>query len=129
MPGPEAAAVTMNEVVVHGWDLATATGQQFEVDDASVQICIWFAEPFSTPETAEFRGDAFGAVIPVPDAAPALDRLLGMMGRSAQSGGLAGQLLDASPVARGERLGRREPGAADAADVGQGEVSRRGGRP
>ena len=84
MPAPDAASVALNEVVVHGWDLATATGQPFEVDDASVQACMRFAAPFSTPETADQRGDAFGAVIPVPDDAPPLDRLLGMMGRSAQ---------------------------------------------
>jgi uncharacterized protein (TIGR03086 family) len=83
MPAPDAASVAMNEVVVHGWDLATATGQPFEVDEAAVQICMRFAAPFSTPETADQRGDAFGTVIPVPDDAPPLHRLLGMMGRSA----------------------------------------------
>ena len=83
MPATDAAAVTLNEIVVHGWDLATATGQPYEVDDATVEMCMRFAEPFSTPETADQRGDAFGAVIPVPDDAPPLHRLLGMMGRSA----------------------------------------------
>jgi hypothetical protein len=48
-----------------------------------VRICIEFAQAFSTPETAELRGDAFGSVIEVPDDAPPLDRLLGMMGRRA----------------------------------------------
>jgi uncharacterized protein (TIGR03086 family) len=84
MPGPEAASVALNEVVVHGWDLATATGQPYDVDDASVHLCMGFAAPFSTPEAADQRGDAFGPVIPVPDDAPPLNRLLGMMGRSAQ---------------------------------------------
>ena len=28
-----------------------------------------FAEPFSTPETADQRGDAFGPVVPVADDA------------------------------------------------------------
>ena len=83
LPGAVAASVALNEVVVHGWDLATATGQPFEVDDVSVEACMTFAAPFSTPETSDQRGDAFGPVIPVPDDAPALHRLLGMMGRSA----------------------------------------------
>jgi uncharacterized protein (TIGR03086 family) len=83
MAGAEAAAVTLNELVVHGWDLASATGQRYVADPASLEICIEFASAFSTPETADLRGDAFGTVIEVPDDAPALDRLLGMMGRSA----------------------------------------------
>jgi uncharacterized protein (TIGR03086 family) len=81
MPAPEAAAVALNEIVVHGWDLATATGQPFEVTDTDVEICLAFARAFSTPEALEFRGDAFGEVLPVPDDAPPLTRLLGMLGR------------------------------------------------
>lgn len=83
MSGPEAAAVALNEVVVHGWDLAQATGQPFAADEASLETCLGFAQAFSTPETEELRGDAFGPVIDVPADAPALDRLLGLMGRSA----------------------------------------------
>lgn len=83
MPGGEAAKVTLNELVVHAWDLAVATGQRYAADPTSLQICLDFAAPFSTPETADQRGDAFGTVIEVPGDAPALDRLLGMMGRRA----------------------------------------------
>ena len=83
MPGAEAAVVALNEVVVHGWDLATATGQRYAADPTSLRICIEFARAFSTPETADLRGDAFGTVIDVPQDAPPLDRLLGMMGRQA----------------------------------------------
>lgn len=83
LPGEIAASVALNEVVVHGWDLATALGRPFVVADADVAGCMAFAEPFSTPETADQRGDAFGPVVPVAaDAAP-LTRLLGMMGRRA----------------------------------------------
>ena len=83
LPGAEAAAVALNELVVHGWDLAVATGQRYAADPASLDLCIAFARPFSTPETADQRGDAFGTVIEVPEDAPALTRLLGMMGRRA----------------------------------------------
>ncbi len=83
LPGGEAAVVALNEVVVHGWDLAAATGQRYAVDPTSLAICTEFARAFSTPETAAMRGDAFGAVIDVSDDAPALTRLLGMMGRRA----------------------------------------------
>ena len=83
LPGDEAAKVALNELVVHGWDLAVATGQQYAADPTAVRICADFVSPWSTPETADQRGDAFGTVIDVPDDAPALDRLLGMEGRRA----------------------------------------------
>jgi uncharacterized protein (TIGR03086 family) len=83
MPGAEAAKVALNEVVVHGWDLAIATGQRYSADPAALRILLEFASAFSTPETADQRGDAFGTVIEVPEDAPALERLLGMMGRRA----------------------------------------------
>ncbi|HVK29779.1 MAG TPA: TIGR03086 family metal-binding protein [Nocardioides sp.] len=83
LPGEVAAAVALNEVVVHGWDLATALDRPFDVADADVESCMAFAEPFSTPETADQRGPAFGPVLPHDaDDAP-LTRLLAMMGRRA----------------------------------------------
>ncbi len=81
LPGEIAASVALNEVVVHGWDLATALGQPFTATDVDVAGCMAFAEPFSTPETADQRGDAFGPVLPVADDAAPLTRLLAMMGR------------------------------------------------
>jgi uncharacterized protein (TIGR03086 family) len=87
MPGAIAASVALNEVVVHGWDLATALGRPFEARDEDVAACMAFAEPFSTPESADQRGNAFGPVVPVPADAPPLERLLGMMGRSPLASG------------------------------------------
>lgn len=81
LPGSIAASVALNEVVVHGWDLATALGRPFDVREDDVAACMAFAEPFSAPGTEDQRGDAFGPVVPVADDAPALERLLGMMGR------------------------------------------------
>ncbi len=81
LPGAIAASVALNEVVIHGWDLATGLGRPFTARDEDVAACMAFAEPFSTPESAADRGDAFGPVVPVSDDAPALERLLGMMGR------------------------------------------------
>lgn len=84
MPGEIAASVALNEVVVHGWDLAVALGRPYAVTDADVAACMAFAEPFSTPDSTDDRGDAFGPVVPVPADAPPLTRLLGMMGRRAE---------------------------------------------
>ncbi|WP_028654527.1 TIGR03086 family metal-binding protein [Nocardioides sp. J54] len=83
LPGDVAAAVALNEVVVHGWDLATALGRPFEVTDADVAACLSFARPFSTPETLSERGAAFGPPLPVPPGAPPLLELLALLGRRA----------------------------------------------
>ncbi|NYD31880.1 TIGR03086 family metal-binding protein [Nocardioides kongjuensis] len=83
LPGDVAAAVALNEVVVHGWDLATALGRPFAASDTDVAACLAFARPFSTPEAAAERGPAFGPVLPVPDGATPLVELLALLGRRA----------------------------------------------
>jgi uncharacterized protein (TIGR03086 family) len=90
LPGPVAAAVALNEVVVHGWDLATALGVPYEVTDADVEACLGFARPFSTPEAAAGRAPAFGDPLPVPEGAPPLVELLALLGRRAGSPSSAG---------------------------------------
>jgi uncharacterized protein (TIGR03086 family) len=79
LPAPVMAAVALNEVLVHGWDLAVATGQAYRADEASVQACLEMVGD-RTDTTGEPDG-LFGPVVPVPDSAPAFDRLLGRTGR------------------------------------------------
>jgi len=80
LPAERMGMVALTEVLVHGWDLAVATGRPFEVDDAAAQQCLdhalWFAA--AVPEG---RDTIYGPVVPVPDGAPVLDRLLGLTGR------------------------------------------------
>ncbi len=49
-PPDVAALVALNEVVVHGWDLARATGQPYKPDAASVAAALGFARSFEVPE-------------------------------------------------------------------------------
>jgi uncharacterized protein (TIGR03086 family) len=81
MPGDVAAFVAIDELLVHGWDVAKASGQPFDADADSITAALSFVEQFSGPDDAESRGDAFGPVIHVPDDAPRLDRLIGLTGR------------------------------------------------
>jgi uncharacterized protein (TIGR03086 family) len=81
MPGAVAGVVALDELIVHGWDLARATSQPFECDAASVEACLDVVEQFSGPGSEEVRGTAFGPVVAVPADAPALDRLIGLTGR------------------------------------------------
>jgi uncharacterized protein (TIGR03086 family) len=79
MPAAAMGAVALNEVLVHGWDLAVATGQPYAADPASVRACLEMVGDRSDPEN-EPEG-LFGPVVPVPDEAPPFDRLLGLTGR------------------------------------------------
>ncbi|MEV0257814.1 TIGR03086 family metal-binding protein [Streptomyces sp. NPDC050732] len=79
LPGEVAGLVALDELVVHGWDLARATGQEYAPDEASLEA----AKALLTP-TGEEDGDGgglFGAAVPVPDDAPLLDRVIGLSGR------------------------------------------------
>ncbi|MFE6161809.1 TIGR03086 family metal-binding protein [Streptomyces sp. NPDC056486] len=78
LPGAVAGAVAMDELVVHGWDLARATGQAYAPDEASLGV----AQALLTPQEGDASGNSmFGAVVPVPDGAPLLDRVIGLSGR------------------------------------------------
>ncbi|MFG2646199.1 TIGR03086 family metal-binding protein [Streptomyces sp. NPDC048436] len=78
LPGAVAGAVAMDELVVHGWDLARATGQAYAPDEASLAV----AQGLLTPAEGDDSGNGlFGAVVPVPDDAPLLDRVIGLSGR------------------------------------------------
>jgi uncharacterized protein (TIGR03086 family) len=78
MPGPALAGFTTLDILVHGWDLAKATGQQPSLDDAVTEHVLAFAEHAITPG---FRGTRVGAAIPVSPDASVTDRLVAFMGR------------------------------------------------
>ena len=79
MPAPVTAVVANNELVMHGWDLARATGQEFAVAPANLEAS--WQMVLNTPEDPAARQGLFGPVIPQPDDAPLLDRTLGRAGR------------------------------------------------
>ena len=80
LPGQVAASVAINEVVVHGWDLAAATGHDYACPDDLVQAAYAFAQ--SAVEQNPGGSDGlFGAPVAVPESAPLLDRLIGLTGR------------------------------------------------
>jgi uncharacterized protein (TIGR03086 family) len=84
MPGEIGGLVALDEIVIHGWDVAAATGQPFDVDRAALEACHGFAAMFSGPGTEEQRAGGFGPELAVPANAPLLDRVLGMLGRDAR---------------------------------------------
>lgn len=82
MPADAMGAVAVDELVLHGWDLARATGQQFACDPASLAACHSFTSQMSVPGQEAAREGLFGPVVDVPADAPLLDRVLGLSGRN-----------------------------------------------
>ncbi|MCD7437875.1 TIGR03086 family protein [Streptomyces lincolnensis] len=78
LPGEVAAAVAVDELVVHGWDLARATGQEYEPDPAALRASYAFLQACVGDPS---RDEIFGPIVPVPDDAPLLDRAAGLSGR------------------------------------------------
>jgi uncharacterized protein (TIGR03086 family) len=81
MPGEIAGLVALDELVLHGWDVARASGQAYEVDPASLEAVHGFVAQFSGPGQEDSRAGLFGPVVSVPDDAPLLDRVVGLAGR------------------------------------------------
>ncbi|MET9853906.1 TIGR03086 family metal-binding protein [Streptomyces sp. NPDC006450] len=87
LPGEIAGLVAVNELVIHGWDLARATGQEYAPDQAALDTSYAFL--LAAAEEGG-GGDIFGPAVPVPDDAPLLDRAVGLSGRDPGRTGGAG---------------------------------------
>jgi uncharacterized protein (TIGR03086 family) len=81
MPAKMIAMMMVGELVVHGWDLARATGQRISPDPAVLATAHEMATAMG--EQGRKMG-AFGAEVDVPEGAPMLDRILGLSGRDPQ---------------------------------------------
>ncbi|HEY5880257.1 MAG TPA: TIGR03086 family metal-binding protein [Nakamurella sp.] len=79
MPGDVTGLVALDEIVLHGWDLAAATGLPYDVEQPQLAAVHGFVASFG-PDP-ESRAGLFGPVIEVPASAPLLDRVLGLAGR------------------------------------------------
>jgi uncharacterized protein (TIGR03086 family) len=81
MPAEQMGMVALDELVLHGWDLARGTGQPFHCDPDSTAAVLEFTSESAKPEHAAAREGLFGPVVPVPEDAPPFDRALGFAGR------------------------------------------------
>jgi uncharacterized protein (TIGR03086 family) len=78
LPAEVALLVALDELVIHGWDLARSTGQQYEGDEASLRASL----AMLTPSDGNPRPESiFGPPVPVPAEAPLVDRAIAMSGR------------------------------------------------
>lgn len=80
MPAEVAAAVALDEITLHGWDLAVATGQRYTPDPSTLPVVRQFVESFGDDD----RSGLFGPPVAVPASASDWDRVLGRAGRDPQ---------------------------------------------
>ncbi len=78
LPASLIGGMVVGELVVHGWDLARATGQHFDLDD---DVAAYTHD--ETAKNAQQGRDigVYGPEVAVPATAPTLHRLLGLTGR------------------------------------------------
>ncbi|MFJ8312839.1 MULTISPECIES: TIGR03086 family metal-binding protein [unclassified Streptomyces] len=79
LPAAIMGRVALDELVVHGWDLARATGQAYRPAPADLEVSYALLAP--AKDDPGSRGTAFGPAVDVPEGAPFLDRVIGLSGR------------------------------------------------
>lgn len=78
MPAADNAVVGIEELTIHGWDLAHATGQPFDVDDATLDEVDRFFDLF---EGQGGGNGPFGPQADSPEGATRLERTVARAGR------------------------------------------------
>ncbi|WP_026928642.1 TIGR03086 family metal-binding protein [Glycomyces tenuis] len=82
MPGDVTGLVGLNEVAVHGWDLARATGQEYELDPEIIGALTALHGQGADDQAA--RDGIYGPAVEVAHDASPLDRLIAVTGRDPQ---------------------------------------------
>jgi uncharacterized protein (TIGR03086 family) len=80
MSGARLSGIVLMEMVVHGWDLARATGQDHGIPDALAEGMLAQAQHMPDSYRGE-TGAPFRPPVPIADDAPAADRLMAFLGR------------------------------------------------
>jgi uncharacterized protein (TIGR03086 family) len=78
MPAAELVPMIVKELAVHGWDVATATGQEYRISDGAARLVL---EVVETHGDLYRRYDGFADPVPVAQGAPAFERALASSGR------------------------------------------------
>ena len=82
VPGRAALTGYIQEVLVHGWDLATATGQPVELDPELAEFALAFAHRALPPEPRGTAEIPFGPVVQPPPGAGPYTQLATYLGRT-----------------------------------------------
>jgi uncharacterized protein (TIGR03086 family) len=80
-PAEMVGLTAADELVVHGWDVARATGQSYACEPELLDAAQRFLNMFASPDAPAGPDVPFGPSRPVPDEAPMLDRVVALAGR------------------------------------------------
>jgi uncharacterized protein (TIGR03086 family) len=78
MSAVDIASMIIKEMAVHGWDVATATGQEFHVSEDAARFVL---DVVRTHGDIYRQYDGFADPVPVPDDAPVFEQALAASGR------------------------------------------------
>jgi uncharacterized protein (TIGR03086 family) len=79
-PAQVACTIALCDQLVHAWDLAQATGQQFDVDDEAIDVSWDFTQANMGP-AGRGEGKPFQQAVDIAESEPRLERLVAFMGR------------------------------------------------
>jgi uncharacterized protein (TIGR03086 family) len=79
LPAEVVAGIALEELVVHGWDLARAIGEPYESDEPTLHAVGAMLEQFNGTSTE--ANDAYAPPVAIADDAPLLDRVIALSGR------------------------------------------------
>lgn len=77
-PAEVGGVVALTEVVIHGWDVARATGQAYDIDPATMKAVLAHVAAIAAQGPVE---GLFAAAVPIADDASAQDRIIALSGR------------------------------------------------
>lgn len=80
-PSSVVGLVAADELVVHGWDVARATGQPYDPEPEVLDAARSFLVMIASPDAPAGPEVAFGPSRPMPDDAPPLDLVVALAGR------------------------------------------------
>lgn len=80
-PADVVGLVLADELAVHGWDVARASGQAYACEPGILAAAQKFLQMFASPDAPAGPDVAFGPARILLDEAPLLDRVVGLAGR------------------------------------------------
>jgi len=80
MPAEVAGVVALDEVILHGWDIAVASGQPYDCEPELLEAALGFVQA-TVARNPDGTPGLFGPPVTVAEDAPLLSRVLALSGR------------------------------------------------
>ena len=81
LPSEVCGIFALDELVIHGWDVARLSRQPYDCDTASLEALMSFVGPDTENGQLARNNGIFGPIVEVPGSSSLLDRVIGLTGR------------------------------------------------